>query len=126
MKKTLYLVLILVLISCKENYTYIEIIDEKSIFGDVEETTKESEIIKAKNDSLAYLEAYKKFQISLKIAKEMKEASGDIYKFPKNFRIENSEGKSIKYSISSENRKKAEAELDKIINRLPNFFKANN
>lgn len=109
--------------SCKKNYKYTEIIDEKTIFGRVKETAKDPEMIKAKNDSLAYLEAYKKFQISLKIAKEMKEASGHIYKFPKDFKIENSEGKSIKYSMSIENRKRAEAELDKIIERLPNFFK---
>lgn len=126
MKKIYFLVLILILSSCKKNYKYTEIIDEKSIFVEVEETAKDPEIIKAKNDSLAYLEAYKKFQISLKIAKEMKEASVDIYKLPKDFEIENSEGKSIKYSISGENRKKAEAELDKIIKRLPNFFKEDN
>lgn len=122
MKIIYFLVLIVTLSSCKKNYTYTEIIDEKSIFGEVEETTKEPEIIKSKNDSLAYIEAYKKFQISLKTAKEMKEASGNIYKYPKDFQIENSEGKSVKYSISHENRTKVEVQLDKVIKRLPNFF----
>ena len=122
MKKYFYLVLILFICGCKKSYTYVEIIDERSIFGNIEEKEEEPEKIKAKNDSLAYIEAYKKFNISLKNAKDAKAASGNIYKYPKDFKILNSDGKSVKYSISNKNREKIETELDLIIDNLPNLY----
>lgn len=60
MKKLILLTLILVSFACcKKKYTYVEISKE---YGSVLET---EEPIKARNDSIAYLAAYRKFCISL-------------------------------------------------------------
>lgn len=55
--------------SCKKKYTYIEVLGKKGVWGMFETEELEPEIIEAKNDSIAYLEAYKKFYAS-KITRE--------------------------------------------------------
>ena len=40
----------------------------------------------------------------------------------KTLKFLNSDGKSVKYSISNKNREKIETELDLIIDNLPNFY----
>lgn len=56
-----FLVALLSLTSCDKSYKYVEKVSEESIFGGTDTKEKDEVIIKAKNDSTAYLEAYKKF-----------------------------------------------------------------
>lgn len=67
MKKfLLYAITALILSSCvNKQYIYIETVDEPTLSGrEFIETTKDPDTINAKNDSLAYIEAYRKFCIS--------------------------------------------------------------
>ncbi len=65
MKKIILLISLITLISCNKTYTYIEVVSEKSVLGN--DLREEEPIkIKAKNDTLAYIKAYKNFLISRK------------------------------------------------------------
>lgn len=123
MKKLLITCWVLLLVSCNNSYQYVEVIHEESIFGDVERTEKEPENFREKNDSLAYLEAYQKFLISKKIAKEMEESFGKVHKKPQDFKLIDSRGKEILYPISRENRDYAEGVIEERVNALPRLIK---
>jgi len=56
----------------------------------------------------------------------MREATGDIFKFPKDFKILNNEDENIKYSISKDSREKIEGKLNRVISKIPNLFKKKN
>ena len=60
--KTILLLLIVVLLSgCQKKYQYVEEVMENLMYGGHTKTTKEAETIRAKNDTLAYIEAYRKY-----------------------------------------------------------------
>lgn len=66
-------------ISCESlhEYSYVETVLEPSIYGgSIFEKKKDPVVIKAKNDTLAYLEAYNKFTISQKVYRDMSESYG--------------------------------------------------
>jgi hypothetical protein len=99
-KNTLLVLLFaVVLTSCDKKYTYVEIVLDKGIFGGVDKKEKEPKIIKAKNDTLAYLDAYQKFCISVKVNKDMKETYGETYSIPLEFKLLNDKGDNIVNSI---------------------------
>ena len=79
---------IFVFSSCNKSYKYVEIVKERSILSSsYNEKEKEAKNIMAKNDSIAYLEAYKKFCISLKVSKEMKDAGMEFASIPIRFSL---------------------------------------
>lgn len=84
----LFLAVIALFCSCKKEYKYVEQVNLFS-FEDVEFTnrTEKMEIIKAKNDTLAYQEAYTKFMISMKVSNEMEKTMGTPYSKPKSFSL---------------------------------------
>jgi len=100
MKKRTFLVLLLaiLLISCDKKYTYVEVVLEKGYFGGVDKKEKEPKIIKAKNDTLAYLEAFTTFCISIKVNRDMVEALGETYSTPLEFKLLNNKGENIVHS----------------------------
>ncbi|WP_114790433.1 hypothetical protein U0035_14240 [Niabella yanshanensis] len=85
----LFVLLLIVMASCenKKSYSYVEIVDEESLFGGYNRKEKDAEIIKASSDTSAYLEAYQKFCISLKVNKDMQTSLGKTYSIPKSFKL---------------------------------------
>lgn len=104
MKKILLFLLMFGLLGCNGNkpYKYVEIVNEKSLFGNsYDEKEKEPIVINAKNDSLAYLEAYKRFCISQKVRKDMADAGQDLATIPLKFSLYNSKGEEVYPYIES-------------------------
>ncbi len=103
MKKLLLLVLLTIIISACEqskNYEYVELGLKESIFGGIEQDEKDAVVIKAKNDSIAYLEAYQKFCISEKVAQDMQEALGSSSTKPTDFKLIDEQGNNIALLIN--------------------------
>jgi len=71
--KLILLFFILLVLSCQKRYEYIELRTKKSFFGESERVVKNSETIRAKNDSIAYMEAYLKFCINEKMFEDIEE-----------------------------------------------------
>lgn len=92
-KLVLFISLSFVLFSCDKKYTYIEVVNEKSLLGNsYNKKEREPEIIKAKNDTLAFIEAYSNFCISLKVCEDMKQRGSTMHSQPVAFKIINSDG----------------------------------
>jgi hypothetical protein len=102
------------LISCnnKKSYKYVEIVNEEGILGGTTTKEKETKEIKAATDSAAYLEAYRKFCISLKVNRDMKQSLGTVYSTPKDFKLYNEEGLDITNSIFFIDKDKREKEIE--------------
>lgn len=86
--------LIIALTSCdlntKQEYYYIEIVEEKVLFGGPSEIKeKDKEIFEAENDSAAYIEAYKLFVIAKKVRVDMEESGMESVSIPVNFKLLN-------------------------------------
>lgn len=103
MKKILLLAVIVILGSCNKTYKYVETVKEKSLFGNsYEEKDDEPETISAPNDSIAYLEAYEKFCISVKARLEVKKQIGETFSIPTHFTLYNSENEEVNPYINPE------------------------
>lgn len=103
MKKVLFLAVTMIFISCNRTYKYVETIKEKSLFGNsYEEKNDDPETISAPNDSLAYLEAYKKFYISVKAHLETEKMLGEVFSMPIHFTLYNSKNEEINPYINPE------------------------
>lgn len=75
----------------KKNYKYVE-----SVLGGSSIKEKEEKTISAFSDSAAYLEAYEKYCISLKVYNDMrKEGMGQYLDIPIGFKLYNSDGEDI-------------------------------
>lgn len=109
-KKLFVLFLIsLTLFSCKKNYKYSEKVERQGILGGTESEEKEEDF-KAENDTLAYLEAFKKFAISKKVEMEMKKSLGSSSSTPLSFSVYDDKGNDITY-INFKNKEKRENEI---------------
>jgi hypothetical protein len=125
MKKNLILLILSVLIfqSCNKTYNYVEIVNEESILGGSDIKEKDPKIIKAKNDSAAYLEAYQTFCISQKVNKDMQEAMGKVYSVPLRFKLINNKGEEISNTVIFANKEKLEKEIEENIFSMRNSLK---
>lgn len=92
-----FLATVLLLVSCQESkkYEYIEVGTKSSVFGGMERIEKDIEVIKAKTDSVAYLEAYQSFCISEKVSKHMQKTYGTSVATPTSFKLLNESGNDI-------------------------------
>ncbi len=117
-------VLAFILSSCNKKYSYVEIVLEKGIFGGVDKKEKEAKTIKAKNDTLAYLDAYQKFCISLKVSKDLQETYGEVYSTPLEFKLLNDKGDDIVYSMFFVTKDKKEKEIEERIFSMGNSIKS--
>lgn len=121
-QKIFYLVLILVIFSsCKKSYSYVEIVEEKGLTGGPSQM-KEGDFkdISAENDSIAYLKAFEKFCISLKVSKDMQESMGEVYSKPVKFILYNDKNEDIVLSISMKDKTKREEEIKSKVFSKPN------
>lgn len=73
MNKFILAVVIVSLSSCIRPYKYVEETEKLSMFGGTETEYKDAETIWSSNDSIAYMEAFKKFCISLKVNEDLTE-----------------------------------------------------
>lgn len=98
MKKLLLIVAIAASLfsGCQKKYQYVEEVIEHSILGGIKESTKEPENIKAANDTLAYINAYRKYCISQSVYQRMaNEGYGENLDIPIGFKLYNSDGEDI-------------------------------
>ena len=100
-KTLLYILLISVIYSCEQSkeYNYVEIGVKESLFGGAGKDEKVAVTIRAETDSIAYLEAYKKFCISEKVSQDMKETLGSSPTTPTDFKLIDEQGNNISLLI---------------------------
>lgn len=93
------LAIVLSVASCSpdKTYSYVETVKEPSLFGSYYSSKEKDEvIIKAKHDTLAYLEAYQKFVISQKVYNDMKATYGaEHLSIPESFSLTDANGNDI-------------------------------
>lgn len=119
-KYFVFLLILGLLSSCNKSYKYVETVQEESILGGTETKDSEEKIIKAPNDSTAYLEAYKQFCISSKISKDMKQSLGKIFSTPLSFKLYNDKEEDITNTTLFVSRAKQEKEIEKRISSMEN------
>ena len=120
-KHIILLFLILELLtSCDKSYKYVEKIQDESILGGSNIKEKEEKIIKAQDDSTAYLEAFRTFCISVKINKDITQSMGKTYSTPLSFKLLNDKGEDITYSTLFDNRTIREKEIEEQIFSMKN------
>ncbi len=117
------LILMGLLTSCDKSYKYVEVVQEKGILGGMNVKEKEGQIIKAKDDTTAYLEAFEKFCIALKADKEVTELMGAGGSTPIDFKLLDDQGKDITHTTVFANKEKRKTEIEKRINSLGNIAK---
>jgi hypothetical protein len=125
MKKIILLLLGLSILSCesKKEYQYIEIINDESITGDIEEKEKEPKLFEAENDSIAYLEAYNYFCISKKVYDDSKSKGIKTYSTPLEYKIIDENGSDITTQEIVYDLKKGKSERDKVLGSMENVYK---
>lgn len=119
------LILFSLLTSCvnKKSYKYLEVVREESILGGEDTKEKESILIKASSDSAAYLLAYQKFCISLKVNKDMKQSFGKTYSTPVKFKLFNDKEQEITNSTLFADKVKLEKEIEESVFSMSNTIK---
>jgi len=108
------------LTSCDKSYKYVEKVSEESILGGTDIKEKDETIIKAKDDSTAYLEAFQKFCISVKVNKDMAQSMGKTYSTPLSFKLLNDKGEDITNTTMFANRTQREKEIEEKIFSMKN------
>ncbi|RZT00186.1 hypothetical protein [Aquimarina brevivitae] len=94
--------IVLSISSCDKTkkYTYVEIIEKKGLFGDIKQEEKDTLVITAKTDSIAYLKVYRKFCIAKMAVEDVKKVLGSVSSKPINFKLLDEKGKDISFIIS--------------------------
>lgn len=125
MKKLFYssFVVLFLFSSCNFNrkYKYVEVILDKSIFGEIDKKEEDPKIIKAASDSDAYLAAYQKFCISVKVNNDMKASYGETFSTPLSFKLYNDKGveiTSIVFASKSTQEKEIESRIFSMSNSM--------
>lgn len=91
------------------NYTYVERVQERDLFGGTSIKEKNEKIITAPSDSDAYIEAFKNFCISKKVNTDMrKKGMGEYLDKPLDFRLYDDKGKDISNMTFSTKEQKEE------------------
>lgn len=103
-----------------KRYKYVEVVEEEGIFGEKNIKEKESITIEATTDSVAYLEAFQNFCISLKVNRDMKKSMGNVYSTPKDFKLYNENDSEITNTISFIDKGKLEKEIEVKVFSLKN------
>ena len=111
MKRILIIFISLIFIACNKNYRYIESVEEALTTQEKEETFTE------KNDTLAFLRAYKNFFVSKKSKEDLKKHNVSN-KIVKAFKLYNPNGQEIS-NISFVSREKAMIDIEKEIMSKP-------
>ena len=116
----LFAFLAFIVTSCqnKHQYKYVEICEQESLTGGVSMKELEEEVIDAATDSIAYLRAYEKFCISLKVYQDMKASEIKMYSVPKDFKLIDDKNRDISKKITFANKHIKEEEVRSRILRL--------
>jgi hypothetical protein len=112
--------LMILLSSCDKSYKYIEKVSEESTLGGAYIKEKDEVIIKAKDDSTAYLEAFKKFCITVKVNKDLAQSMGKTYSTPLSFKVLNEKGEDITNTTLFASRIQREKEIEEQIFSMKN------
>jgi hypothetical protein len=107
-----FLILALLFTSCNKPYKYVEVFEDISVYGTKEIKEKEPKTISAANDSVAYLDAFETFCISVKVNKDMQKTMGTVYSTPLKFKLLNSDGEDIANNVFFSNKLKLEKEIE--------------
>lgn len=93
--------LMLCLASCTKKYTYVETVKQPGLFGgyEIEEKT---EVIRAANDSTAFVEAFRRYCISLHVYRYMNEIAEGLNAVPVDFVLYNRKGELVLPVVSLE------------------------
>lgn len=108
--------------SCDKSYKYVETYNDVGIVGGSEIKEKEGEILKAKDDSTAYLKAFMMFCYSVKISNDMKQAMGKVYSIPLSFKLYNDKNVDITNTTLFATRSKREKEIEEQISSRENYL----
>lgn len=119
-----FLLIVILIASCnkKHDYKYVETILDKGVFGGVDKKDKDPVIIKAASDSDAYIEAYQKYCISVKVDKDMQASLGETYTTTVGFKLLNDKGEDVTYTIFA-TKSKQEKEIEDRIFSMNNSIK---
>lgn len=125
MKKLLLLLLFVSLSACKNNkkYTYIEIIEDENFLGSTDIIEKDTFLIKAENDSIAFLEAYKKFIISKKVENDYILSNKKFYDKILDFKLLDNKNIDISKTTAFKNINAEKLKIEKEIFGMENIFK---
>lgn len=112
----------LILFGCnfEREYKYIQIDENKGSFSRKKFIENDKEIIVAKSDSIAYLDAFKKFTISVKVNQDLFEAVGKIHTAPYKFKLLDPNGKDITNSVSFRGKDSLEKDIIESVLSLGN------
>ncbi len=106
---------LLVMVSCENKYSYIEIVKDKGVqSGKYTDIEKEPETIKAENDSLAYIQAFRKFCVAVYVNEVRYKASNTRYIIPIDFKLLNSNKEDVKEKYFGNRKDIEEAIFDMI------------
>lgn len=122
----LFFGLVTVLSACEKSYKYVQKDIEESILGGTDIKERKEEIIKAKEDSTAYLEAFKKFCISVKVNKDIAQSMGKTYSTPLSFKLINDKGEDITNTTLFINRSEREKAIEEQVFSMKNSVQGAN
>lgn len=95
-KIIIFILSLFLFVSCAKKYEYVEEVIEKSMLSGTKNTLKDPETIRESSDSAAYLKAFEKFCISLKVLQKMiDDGMGEYAEVPIGFKLYNEKGKDI-------------------------------
>jgi hypothetical protein len=122
-KLSLIFLIIITLTSCDntKEYKYIELSLDENLEGDINRVEKDTIIIKAENDSIAYFDAFQKFMISKKVNKEMA-AKTKVYSSPLSFKLLDETGKDIAEIVLFEKTDSLRDDITERVMNLKNSF----
>lgn len=124
MKKTLItFISLLFLCACNSRYEYVEIAEKTDLFGGKERVEKKKEVINSKNDTLAYMEAYKIYCRSCKVYDDMSAEIDFPIDRPVEFHLYNNKGVDISSFISFVTKDEFQVSCREQIYSLPNSIK---
>ena len=124
MKKTLItFISLLFLCACNSRYEYVEIAEKTDLFGGKERVEKKKEVIYSKNDTLAYMEAYKIYCRSCKVYDDMSAEIDFPIDRPVEFHLYNNKGVDISSFISFVTKDEFQVSCREQIYSLPNSIK---
>ena len=90
------LMMAVIISGCNKTYTYMETVQEKSLFGDSDNLrVKKAVTIGARNDTLAYRKAYRKYYTSLRICSAIAEKDSRLVGIPIKFSLYGPKGNQV-------------------------------
>lgn len=103
-----------------KEYQYIQVDRKQRITSGYDIVDREPEAIFARNDSVAYMEAFQKFNISAKVGRDILETEGTSWSKPLKFKLIDPKGKNIRNTVSFMHKDSLESDLSNSILSMSN------